>query len=133
MLVSPKLQQFVMPATKKDQSGVFDGAVRSRQVRTAATLDHGFQLTTKGITFVSQEYLPEWTEVGIEMRLPQADPAPASTCQIDCHGVVVQCSKRPNGGGFSLALLFLDLPKNAQERLASPSANDWPASISISR
>jgi hypothetical protein len=122
-----------MAATRQDHSGVFDADLAPRTSRAAATLDRGFELTSKGITFVSDEYLPEWTEVGVEMRLPDQDNQRPATSQIDCRGVVVQCSRRPQNAGFDVALLFLDLPKSAQARLQSPLADEWPASISISR
>ncbi len=122
-----------MAGTRQDHSGVFDADLAPRASRVAATLDRDFELTAKGITFVSDVYLPEWTEVGVEMRLPDADPERAETSQIDCRGVVVQCARRSGDSGFDVALLFLDLPKKAQARLKSPLADEWPASISISR
>ena len=122
-----------MAATRQDTSGVFDADLVSPAARIAATLDAGFELTAKGITFVSNEYLPEWTEIGVELRLPDGDQPPHQNEPIDCRGVVVQCARRTSGQGFDVTLMFLDLPKSAQARLAAPTVGDWPATISISR
>ena len=119
-----------MGATQKDRSGIFDAACKGKPARKAAVLDQQFHLGPRGITFVTDTYLPEWTEVGVEMKLPHRGAGPQR--QIDCHGVVVQCMRRERGGGFEIALLFLDLPKGAYAHLpAADSAT--PTSISISR
>ena len=120
-----------MGVTKRDRSGVFDAELRARRARKSAVLDEGFNLSSKGITFISSEYLPEWTEVGVEMRLPSSGVR--KNQQIDCRGVVVQCARREQGKGFEVALVFLDLPKQAQaDLIASPAAFN-PFSISIAR
>ena len=120
-----------MGVTKRDRSGVFDAELRTRRARKSAVLDEGFHLSPKGITFVSNEYLPEWTEVGVEMLLPH--PGTRKNQQIDCRGVVVQCARREQGKGFEVALLFLDLPKQAQADLIARPAAFNPFSISIAR
>lgn len=122
-----------MGATKRDHSGVFDAELKNKRPQRAAVLDKVFSLGPKGLTFVTDTYLPEWTEVGVEMRLPQTGEHREKNLEIDCRGVVVQCARREQGKGFEVALLFLDLPKRAQARLSSvpPSVN--PYSISISR
>lgn len=120
-----------MGATKQDRSGIFDTALRQPRVRKTTTLAQGFELSTKGITFISERFLPEWTEVGVEMRLPgEGSAAPQ---QIDCRGVVVQCHRRSRGKGFEVALLFLDLPKHAHAQLTNQPAATSPFSVSIAR
>ena len=104
-----------MGATKRDFSGVFDAELKGRRKQEAAVLDEAFHLNHKGITFVSDTFWPEWTEVGVEMRLP--NKGARRDQQILCRGVVVQCSRREQGNGFEVALLFLDLPKRAQNQL----------------
>jgi hypothetical protein len=120
-----------MGATKRDISGVFDAELKSRRIRKAAVLDRIFHLSPKGITFVTDTFLPEWTEVGVEMRLPQNGAHKDQN--IGCRGVVVQCMRREQGKGFEVALLFLDLPKRARAHLATAPADARPLSISISR
>ena len=118
-----------MGATKQDRSGIFDAELGPPRV--TAVSDGGFHLSPKGITFVSNRYLPEWTEVGVEMRLPPTGARKDQ--QIDCRGVVVKCARREQGRGFEVALLFLDLPQRAQAQLIASPALSNPCRISISR
>lgn len=120
-----------MGATKRDLSGVFDADIQAKRPRKTAVLDQIFQLSPKGITFLSERYLPEWTEVGVEMRLPIMGAR--KDHQFDCRGVVVQCTPRQHGKGFEVALLFLNLPKRAQAQLSAAPLSLGPSSISITR
>jgi hypothetical protein len=120
-----------MAATKRDISGAFDAELKSRRACPAAVLDNVYSLSHKGITFVTDTFLPEWMEVGVEMRLPNPDTRRDSL--INCRGVVVQCSRREQGKGFEIALVFLDLPKRAQAQLCLPPPDRSLLSISISR
>jgi hypothetical protein len=120
-----------MGATKRDFSGVFDAELKGRRAQKAAVLDQAFHLSHRGITFSSDTFWPEWTEVGVEMRLP--NKGARKDQQILCRGVVVECSRRQQGDGFEVALLFLDLPKRAQTRIDLIPPSVKPLSISISR
>jgi len=122
-----------MGVTKRDISGIFDTELKSKRSRKAAVLDKVFDLTPKGITFLTDTFINEWTEVGVEMRLPATSARKDQQIDIDCRGVVVQCAKREQGKGFKVVLLFLDLPKRAQAQLAVPPSAVAPLSISISR
>jgi hypothetical protein len=123
-----------MGVTKRDVSGIFDAELKSKRSHKAAVLDKVFDLSPKGITFLTDTFMPEWTEVGVEMRLPRQAARGDQRIDIDCRGVVVQCARREQGKGFKVVLLFLDLPKRAQAQLAvNPSAVVAPLSISISR
>jgi len=122
-----------MGATRRDVSGVFDAELKGRRSRKAAVLDKVFCLSPKGITFATDTYLPEWTEVGVEMRLPNPGARRDQSIDIDCRGVVVQCAHRDKGRGFEVVLLFLDLPKRAQAHLSAAPSVLTPLSISISR
>jgi hypothetical protein len=122
-----------MAATKKDVSGVFDAELKTKRPRKAAVLDNIFRLGPKGLTFVTDTYLPEWTEVGVEMRLPKPGARRNQAIEIDCRGVVVQCTRRQQGKGFEVALLFLDLPERLQAQLTATPPSVPPQSISISR
>ena len=116
-----------MAATRRDISGVFDAELKGRRTRQAAVLDNVFHLSHKGITFVTDTYMPEWTEVGVELQMPRRGQP------IICRGVVVQCARREQGKGFEVALVFLDLPKRAQAQLSVSPPPLSPLSISISR
>ena len=120
-----------MSAAKKDISGVFDAELKSKHGKQAAVLDKRFHVNHNGMTFVTDTYLPEWTEVGVEMRLPQAGAKKEQT--INCRAVVVQCTRREQGKGFEAVLLFLDLPKRNQAQLDIVQPGIHPSCISISR
>jgi hypothetical protein len=120
-----------MAATKKDISGAFDAELKGRRTRQAAVLDNVFHLSHKGITFVTDTFMPEWTEVGVEMLMPSQSAR--SDQPISCRGVVVQCTRREQGKGFEVALVFLDLPKRAQAQLIPAPTGPSSVSISISR
>lgn len=120
-----------MGATKRDFSGIFDAELRGRGAQRAVVLDQDFHLTHKGITFVTDTFWPEWTEVGVEMCLPEKGTR--KDRQILCRGVVVQCSRCGKGKGFEVALVFLDLSKRAQTRLNVLPPAVKPLSVSISR
>jgi hypothetical protein len=122
-----------MAATKRDVSGVFDAELKGKRSRKAAVLDSVFSLSPKGLTFLTDTYLPEWTEVGVEMRLPQTRARRDQSIDINCRGVVVQCTQREKGKGFEVVLLFLDLPKRAQAHISAAPSVLTPLSISILR
>ena len=122
-----------MGATKRDISGVFDAELTGKRSRQASVLDKVFDLSPKGITFLTDTFLPEWMEVGVEMRLPQSGTRRDQRLDIGCRGVVVQCARRGQGKGFEVVLMFLDLPKRAQAQLSVAPSAVAPHSISISR
>ena len=122
-----------MSTARRDRSGVFDADLKRRRMSKAAVLDKIFHLSPRGITFVTDTCFPEWTEVGVEMHLPARSARNDQPRQIGCRGVVVQCVRRDHGPGFEVALLFLDLPKNAQNRLVSTPPAVCPLSIAIAR
>jgi len=122
-----------MGATRRDVSGVFDAELEEKRSRKAAVLDKVFKLSPKGITFVTDTFMPEWTEVGVEMRLPNSGARRDQHTDIGCRGVVVQCARREQGKGFEVVLMFLDLPKRAQAQLSAAPSAVAPLSISISR
>jgi hypothetical protein len=122
-----------MGATKRDISGVFDAELNRKRSRKADVLGKVFNLSPKGITFLTDTFLPEWMEVGVEMRLPHTGMRRDQRLDIGCRGVVVQCTRRTQGKGFEVVLMFLDLPKRAQAQLSIPPSAVAPHSISISR
>lgn len=72
-------------------------------------------LSPRGLTFASDQYLPEWTEVGVALKVPHGNNGKSSP--IECRGVVVQCQRQRQGNGFEVSLLFLDLPAKARHYL----------------
>jgi len=120
-----------MGVTKRDISGVFDAELKPKRSRKVAGLDNIFNLGPKGMTFVTRTYVPEWTEVGVEMCLPHAGTRREQN--IGCRGVIVQCARREQGKGFEVSLLFLDLSKRAQALIGTAPLVVNPSSISISR
>ncbi len=119
-----------MGATTRDLSGVFAVPACPRGVPHAVSHDPGLQIGPRGMTFVSSHFLPEWTEVDVELRLPGE---PAQKPPIDCHGVIVQCQPRLEGSGYDVSLLFLDLPARARSLLAATHPSRTPPVISIAR
>ena len=80
-----------------------------------------FQISPRGMVFCSASALSIWTEVSVCMHLPSSAGRPPE--QLDCHGVVVTC-RRQRGSGWKCTVVFLDLSKKAEARLAkicSPS------------
>ena len=122
-----------MGATRRDFSGVFNAELSGKCSRSAAVLDKVFNLTPNGLTFLTDTFMPEWMEVGVEMRLPQTGTRRDQRKDIGCRGVVVQCTRRSQGKGFEVVLMFLDLSKRAQARLSTAPSAVAPHSISISR
>jgi hypothetical protein len=120
-----------MGPTRKDLSGIFDNELAANRSGHAARLDKVYHLGPKGITFVTDTFLPEWTEVGVEMRLPASGARKHQL--IGCRGVIVQCARRQQDNRFEVALLFLDLSKRAQDQLSAAPCAISPTSISISR
>lgn len=113
-----------MAVTKRDLSGVFDAQLQRNPQHKSTVLDSAFYLDHKGITFISDRAVPEWTEVGIELRIPQ---------KITCRAVVVECARCAVEHGYKITLLFLDLPKRARSQLNLPLAGASAACISILR
>ena len=89
-----------MGATRRDISGVFDAELNRKRSRKAGVLDKVFDLSPKGITFLTDTFMPEWMEVGVEMRLPQSGARRDQRLDIGCRGVVVQCTRRAPGQGL---------------------------------
>ena len=116
-----------MAATKQDDSGVFGPVLRAKRPRQEAVLDQVSHLSLKGVTFLTERFLPEWTEVGVKMHLPKAEAQ--RDRHVGCRGVVVQCVPQQNGKGFEVSLVFLNLPKRVGPQLAGTPAK--PSSVSI--
>jgi hypothetical protein len=117
-----RFNENIMAVTKRDVSGAFDAELRGKLQSRSAALDSSFYLNHKGITFISDHAISEWTEVGVELRVPK---------KITCRAVVVECTRCLVAQGYKITLLFLDLPKRARSHLDLPLAGANAASISI--
>ena len=117
-----------MGATKRDDLGVFSAELKAKQLRKTAVLDKVSHLSSKGVTFSTERFMPEWTEVGVEMHLPKTGAR--RDRHVDCRGVVVQCLPRQKGELFEVSLVFFDLPKRVGPRLAMTPAK--PSHVCIS-
>jgi hypothetical protein len=120
-----------MGVAKQDLSGVFDADLKRKRSRQAAVLDKVFHVNHRGITFVTDVRLPEWTEVNVALQVPVAGTSKPRV--IRCRAVVVQYEQRARRNGYEVALLFLDLPQRhvASLDLIPPALP--PTSISIVR
>jgi hypothetical protein len=105
-----------MGVTKRDLSGIFNDAL---------------QVNRRGMMFVSDQFVPEWTEMNVQMQVPAAGAKKQR--DIHCRAAVVQCEKRSRGKGYQVALLFLDLPKRDEETLELMRPGIKGSRISISR
>ncbi|MCG3146711.1 MAG: hypothetical protein PCFJNLEI_00145 [Verrucomicrobiae bacterium] len=118
-------------AARRDLSGIFDAELKKNRINKPAILDCVFHLSHKGITFFSENPMPEWMEVGVEMRMPVKGARREQ--QISCRGVVVECTRRIEGRGYQVALVFVDLPKKSQAQLDMPPTARQTFSISLAR
>src|SRR5258706_6843455 len=82
-----------MGVTKRDVSGIFDAELKSKRSHKAAVLDKVFDLSPKGITFLTDTFMNEWTEVGVEMRLPRPAAGKKQRIDIDCRRLLVQYAR----------------------------------------
>ncbi len=120
-----------MGATKRDLSGVFDADWSVESSKKSTSLDSAFHLTQNGMTFFTAQGVPEWTEVGVKMHMPQKGARKDHS--FTCRGVVIECSPCQTRPGYRVTLMFLDLPKRAQDQINLAPLATQSASISISR
>jgi hypothetical protein len=123
-----------MGATKRDVSGVFDSDIKPKQNRKTAAVDDVFQLGPRGLTFVTDKFMPEWTEVGVEMQLPLNKPAKKDkSTAVDCRGVIVECEPVGKSKKYQVSLLFLDLPQRIEAELSDKPVTAHRSAISIAK
>jgi hypothetical protein len=70
-----------------------------------------------GIEFVSAKPLAPWTEVTLDIE------SPLERRKVTCRGVVVACDGNRHAG-YQVALLFLGLTPQIQQRLESLALSD---------
>lgn len=70
-----------------------------------------------GIEFLSRQPLPPWTEVTLDIE------SPVEKRKVTCQGVVVACDGNRHSG-YQVALLFVGLTPQTQQRLQSIALSD---------
>ncbi len=87
---------------------------------TATTLNLPATAVTirkNGIEFASAKPLPPWTEVTLDIE------SPSERRKVTCRGVVVACEGNRHAG-YQVALLFVGLSPQTQQRLESLALSD---------
>jgi hypothetical protein len=87
---------------------------------TGTTLNLPAQAVTirkNGIEFASAKPLPAWTEVTLDIE------SSAEKRKVTCRGVVVACEGNRHAG-YRVALLFVGLTPQTQQRLESLALSD---------
>lgn len=101
-----------MKTTKLDRSGVFDEPVKLANSEMELSLPaHTVHLRNNGIEFLSENEVPLWTELTIELQ------SPTQSCNIKCTGIVVGASGNKHNG-YVISIIFMGITPDAQERLS---------------
>jgi hypothetical protein len=99
-----------MSSGKLDTSGVFK-VLRDQVSDTNLVLSASqVAIRKNGLEFLSNRPFSIWAEVNIELRLPLQEGT------VRGSGVVVDCNGSPQTG-YVVALLFVGLSRQAQDRL----------------
>ncbi|MEW6158950.1 MAG: PilZ domain-containing protein [Verrucomicrobiota bacterium] len=100
-----------MSTTKLDTSGVFQ-AVKVHAPQTRLSLPaNSIRIRKNGIEFRSDHSIPAWTEMTVDLF------SPVDGKKIHCTGVVVECHGNRHTG-YTVAMVFMNLSRQSQERLA---------------
>ena len=93
----------------------------SREAAPAATTLNlpasAVTIRKNGIEFATARPLPAWTEVTLDIE------SPLEKRKVTCRGVVVACDGNRHSG-YRVALLFVGLTPQTQQRLQSLSLSD---------
>ncbi|MCD6052731.1 MAG: hypothetical protein K0Q55_4153 [Verrucomicrobia bacterium] len=98
-----------MSTSKLDTSGVFDPQNQSEVRLTLST--QAIKFRSNGIEFLSSKSIPVWSEMTIDIQSPDAKKVRGS-------GVVVACEGNRQSG-YVVSFIFMNLSKQAQERLGA--------------
>jgi len=100
-----------MSTSKLDTSGVFQPA-KVQTSRTELTLPAAtVRIRANGIEFLSARPLPAWAEMTVTVV------SPADGAKVRATGVVVEC-RGDRHSGYSVSMLFTNLPRQSQARLS---------------
>lgn len=99
-----------MSTSKLDTSGVFDS--QSAEVRLTLS-SQAIKFRSNGIEFLSSKPVPVWSEMTIDIQSPDSKKVRGS-------GVVVAC-EGSRQSGYVVSFIFMNLSKQAQERLGALS------------
>ncbi len=100
-----------MSAGKLDTSGVFDPTRDSASDATLVLSADRVVIRKNGLEFLSSRPFSIWSELTVDLRLPFQGGS------VRGSGVVVECSGAPQTG-YVVALLFVGLSRQAQDRLS---------------
>lgn len=110
-----------MSSSKLDTSGVF-GSVTLDSQSTAATADNScitlplqsVHIRKNGIEFLTSKPISAWTEMTVDIQSPRTGKP------IRANGVVIACTGTVQTG-YVVGMVFLNLTRQAQQRLVSLS------------
>jgi hypothetical protein len=101
-----------MSTSKLDTSGVFDQSGQKAEQRLTLC-SNTLKFRRNGIEFLSHKPFPVWSEMTIDIESPDAKKVRGS-------GVVVSCEGSKHSG-YVVSFIFMNLSKQAQDRLAALS------------
>jgi hypothetical protein len=104
-----------MSTSKLDTSGVFHPLkIQSQQTRLTLP-SHAVRIRKNGIEFRTAHAISAWTEMTVDLY------SPADGKKIHCTAIVVACNGNRHTG-YAVSMLFLNLSRQSQERLAELAA-----------
>ncbi|HEY6168170.1 MAG TPA: hypothetical protein VI454_09035 [Verrucomicrobiae bacterium] len=101
-----------MSAGKLDTSGIFNRTTTGQLPSTLLLPTNAVRIRKNGIEFLSATAIPQWTEMSVELHSPR------SSRKLTCTGIVVSCAGCAQTG-YSVSMLFLNLTRQSEQRLAS--------------
>lgn len=101
-----------MSPNKLDTSGVFDSSSVQAAQRPLLSIPSGsLRFRRNGVEFRSQEAIPLWTEMTVDLH------SPVDGRRFNCTGVVVECHGSRHSG-YHVSMVFMNLSLSARHRLA---------------
>ena len=99
-----------MSTSKLDTSGVFRPLVLLSPQTQLRLCPETVCVRKNGIEFRSSSSIPLWTEMTVELEVPQQSRT------FQCTGVVVACQGNRHEG-FAVSMIFMNLSAQLQEQL----------------
>lgn len=97
-------------SARKIVNGFPSSSAQSAQTRLSLPAN-AIRVRKNGIEFRSTEPIEVWKEMTVDLQSPNGQ-------KIHCHGVVVACGGNRHSG-YTVAMLFTDVSRHAQEVLDS--------------
>ncbi len=101
-----------MTTSKVDTSGCFDGDFLGSPEALFLLPTHEVAVRRNGIEFLSEQPIPQWKEVTVELQSPCDQQTLRGT------GVVVDCTGNRHTG-YVVSLMFLDMAQESRRRLTN--------------